>query len=112
MSRYDWSNIIYLLIFDEVLKSWLYNSVNYWIDLLVLVNCEWSEWILGDCSKECGGGARINKRVHKSEASHGGDECSGDSNSTQPCNIQECPGTLFWLFKVLFSQVTILKIRI
>ena len=79
---------------------------------LVLVNCEWGEWNSGDCSKECGGGTRINKRVHKIEASHGGDECSGDSNSTQPCNTQECPGRLFQFCKFLFSQVMILNIRI
>ena len=86
--------------------------MNYWIDLFILVKCEWGEWILGDCSKECGGGARINKRVHKIEATHGGDECSGDSNSTQPCNTQECPGWLFLFYNFLYSQVMVLSISI
>ena len=72
-----------------------YNLANDWVNLFILVNCEWGEWILGGCSKECGGGVRINKRNHKIEASYGGDECSGGSNSTQPCNTQECPGMFF-----------------
>ena len=56
------------------------------------MDCEWGEWQLGECSKECGGGTRINTRSLKVIAAHGGVECSGLSNVTEMCNTQECPG--------------------
>ena len=31
-------------------------------------------------------------RTRKVEASNGGMECSGSSNITQDCNVEECPG--------------------
>ena len=62
---------------------------------VLLVDCEWDKWRLGDCSKECGGGIRINTRAIKQKAEHGGVECPGSSNVTEICNIQNCPGKFF-----------------
>ena len=52
---------------------------------------------MGDCSEDCGGGSRINKRSPTVEASFGGKECVGSSNVTEICNIQECPGIHYFL---------------
>ena len=56
------------------------------------VDCEWKEWIIGECSKECGGGIRINVREPKIDAENGGQQCFGSANITESCNTQECPG--------------------
>jgi len=55
------------------------------------VDCEWSEWKIGECSKQCGGGRRINKREQNVLAAHGGRECSGPTELDEPCNTHECP---------------------
>ena len=65
--------------------------------ILSLVDCIWGEWQMGDCSEDCGGGSRINKRSPTVEASFGGKECVGSSNVTEICNIQECPGIYYFL---------------
>ena len=59
-----------------------------------VVNCEWSKWQIGECSEECGGGTRVDTREVIVAASHDGAECSGLSNITEDCNLQECPGKL------------------
>ena len=58
----------------------------------ILVDCEWDEWKIGECSKLCGGGKRTNIRNKKVEAAYGGTECSGDSIATETCNVGVCPG--------------------
>ena len=58
----------------------------------LLVDCEWDDWKIGICSKECGGGTRTNVRTPKIDAAHGGEECNGSSNITESCNTHECPG--------------------
>ena len=59
---------------------------------IIQVNCEWDEWVIGQCSKECGGGKRMNARSIKVNATNGGTNCSGVSEVTEICNIQDCPG--------------------
>ena len=58
----------------------------------IVVHCEWNDWVVGECSKECGGGTRTNTRTEKESASQGGDECVGLSSLEESCNVQECPG--------------------
>ena len=41
---------------------------------------------------ECGGGSRVDTRKVTVSAAYGGTECSGLSNITENCNLQECPG--------------------
>ena len=56
------------------------------------VDCEyglWEKW--SPCSKPCGGGDQTRLRGIKIEAKFGGNDCSGDMEETQSCNIQNCP---------------------
>ena len=57
------------------------------------INCEWNEWQIGECSKTCGGGTRSNNRTKNVEEMHGG-VCEGESTVNEPCNTQDCPGSI------------------
>ena len=57
-----------------------------------LVHCEWEEWQIGECSKSCGGGVVTKTRTKKTLAAHGGEECEGETEISESCNVQECPG--------------------
>jgi len=54
------------------------------------VDCEWNEWVLGDCSTTCGNGTQINKRTKLQEELHGG-VCVGEPMETLGCNVAVCP---------------------
>ena len=71
------------------------------ITKFLLVDCEWGVWKIGQCSVECGTGTRLNTREPIVLAAYGGKECSGLSNATEICNIQECPG----LFQVSWPNL-------
>ena len=58
---------------------------------LMTVDCVWSSWFPGRCSKSCGGGERINTRFKKVVEKHGG-SCSGNFNVTDTCHTNLCPG--------------------
>ena len=60
--------------------------------IIVKVHCEWNDWVIGECSMECGGGMRTNTRTEKVSAEHEGDECTGPASIDESCNVQECPG--------------------
>ena len=60
--------------------------------LSFLVDCKWGNWTFGECSSSCGGGIRLDTRQELIHATNGGNECTGPSNLTENCNIQECPG--------------------
>ena len=55
-----------------------------------LVDCQWGNWIHGECSKTCGGGVQTNQRKKITEALFGGEECVGDATEEKECNVQEC----------------------
>lgn len=57
-----------------------------------IVHCEWNDWVIGECDKECGGGNRTNTRTEKESAAHEGDECPGPASVVESCNVKECPG--------------------
>ena len=57
------------------------------------IDCEWTNWEIGSCSKECEGGTRTNTRVKKVTDSNGGN-CDGESTVQESCNEQDCPGML------------------
>ena len=70
---------------------------NYNTDIIpnfnnVVVHCEWDDWVIGECNKECGGGMRTNTRTEKVSAEHGGEECPGPASVDESCNVHECPG--------------------
>ena len=56
------------------------------------IHCEWNDWVLGDCSKECGTGTRINTRTKSVEEINGG-TCTGQATEEEECLIVECPGS-------------------
>ena len=58
-----------------------------------LVDCQWAEWQIGDCSETCGDGVRENHRVKLTEALFGGAPCEGKPKATESCNNGICPGT-------------------
>ena len=57
----------------------------------IAVDCQWGEWKLGECSATCGNGTRTNTRTKLTEEQNGG-TCSGSTNETETCNVQNCPG--------------------
>ena len=57
-----------------------------------LVDCEWGQFKIGECSQTCGGGMRTNTRSRIVTAEHGGVECQGLNAVEESCNNQECPG--------------------
>ena len=59
---------------------------------LYSVDCEWSDWSIGDCSKICGGGTRTKTRTEKLPAAHGGVTCEGFASIAENCSTHECPG--------------------
>ena len=93
MSWYDYLTRIYILqnCNTNLTYSYIDNNLNLRFHYGI-VDCEWSDWITGECTKSCGIGARINTRTEKVPAMHGGEGCKGDSSLPETCNVQECPG--------------------
>ena len=60
-----------------------------------IVDCGWTPWIIGACSKSCGGGIRTRIRTVKVAAQHGGGECEGAKSIEEWCNVQDCPGYIY-----------------
>jgi len=61
-----------------------------------IVNCEWSGWVDGDCSRECGSGQMTSTRTVDSIEENGGTSCSGPSTKTEECLVKECPVHCEW----------------
>ena len=64
--------------------------------LLVSVDCKWGEWEIGECSKDCGGGVRLNLRQKTQEDLFGGEPCEGVATAEEDCNTHNCPGSILW----------------
>ena len=56
------------------------------------MDCEWDDWVEGDCSRTCGAGQQNNTRVKLVEEANGG-TCTGESSNVTSCLVSECPGT-------------------
>lgn len=56
------------------------------------VNCQWSSWNSGSCSKTCGGGSITKIRTKTVQEANGG-SCQGQSSRIENCNSNLCPGT-------------------
>ena len=61
--------------------------------LNLAIHCMWNDWVLGECSKQCGTGARTNTRTKKVVEKDGG-TCTGQPTEEEECKIKECPGML------------------
>ena len=59
----------------------------------IKVDCQWSAWTMGDCSKACNGGKRTKTRIKVAEEQLGG-ECKGLSSVSEPCNEFGCPSNI------------------
>ena len=68
------------------------NSNFFILPIHNVVHCEWDDWVLGECSKSCGGGTLTQTRQVKVESQHGGEECTGADTLEVSCNVDECPG--------------------
>ena len=62
-------------------------------NLVPPVDCEWSDWQIGECSQTCRGGTRTNFRKITKEANHGG-TCDGKTTMKETCNEKPCPRKL------------------
>ena len=57
---------------------------------LAPVDCVWSDWEYGQCSKTCGGGTKTKYRKELVQQSNGGKACAGSTWEAQDCNTQAC----------------------
>ena len=58
------------------------------------VDCQWSSWTYGECSKSCGKGKRGRTRTKAVTEKFGG-TCDGPSFVYEDCVNQPCPGVIF-----------------
>ena len=59
------------------------------------VDGQWGEWHSSTCSKSCGGGKITKTRECNNPAPSGlGRDCIGNSEETQDCNVENCPGMI------------------
>ena len=57
----------------------------------VSVDCEWGEFVPGDCSVTCGNGTETMSRTILKEAMFGGNPCEGETSVVKSCFIADCP---------------------
>ena len=71
---------------------YIYNTLTYIICINdISVDCEWGDWVEGDCSATCGTGEQNNTRTKLVEEAHGG-TCTGGYTNVTSCLVVECPG--------------------
>ena len=75
-------------------EHFVWNLATCWYKIVnsFAVDGEWSSWIIGPCSKTCGGGIQTKTRVCDDEC--GGGKCKGSSTSSIKCNDVCCPGKI------------------
>ena len=54
------TSIIYNIVYISLIQLHLFFSTS---NIIYIVHCEWSDLVEGECSEECGGGMKINKRT-------------------------------------------------
>ena len=62
-----------------------------------LVDGRWSKWVVGPCSKTCGGGVQnFTRECNNPKPSCGGEQCKGGNYFAYPgkCNNFCCPGKM------------------
>ena len=57
----------------------------------ILVDCEWADWVEGECSTTCGLGVQNNTRIKLIEEAYGG-TCIGEYNNVTDCELEKCLG--------------------
>ena len=66
------------------------------------VNCEWDNWVEGNCSVTCGNGTQINTRTKTVNATDGGIECEGEAIENITCTLKVCPGKAMQIFRFFY----------
>ena len=56
------------------------------------MNCRWSSWRWGGCSKNCGRGVKYGTRHIVCHAKNGGRGCTGGSRTSKSCFVRSCGG--------------------
>ena len=75
------------------------------ICIVIVVDCIWGEWFLGECSAECGGGIELDFRHKIQEELFGGKPCEGEHIRHEDCNTHNCPSmTLYRLYQSLYRN--------
>ena len=70
----------------------MYNRHTYIICInCISVDCEWGDWVEGECSTTCGPGVQNNTRIKLIEEAFGG-TCIGEYNNVTNCELEPCPG--------------------
>ena len=80
---------LFFILFECKLFRQLYDELS-----ILVIHCEWDEWVIGACSAECGVGTRTNTRVKLVEELNGG-TCTGQPEEIEECMDVECPGEKF-----------------
>ena len=76
------------------------------LHLFPLVQCEWNEWQIGECSQTCGGGTRTDSRTKKTEEANGV-ICIGDKTKQEVCNAQDCPRKFIKYWIIILGKLLI-----
>ena len=80
--------------------------------LFVLVDCIWTDWTWGSCSKTCGGGTQSGTRAISQAAKNGGNDCTGSSTTTRSCNPHACPTPGEWKTRALLMiMIWVLRLQ-
>ena len=77
---------------EMLCMAYIYNARAYIICInYIVVDCEWGDWVEGDCSATCGAGQQNNTRTKLVEEAHGGN-CTGESTNVTSCVVVQCLG--------------------
>ena len=72
--------------------------------IVIVVDCIWGEWFLGECSAECGGGIELDFRHKIQEELFGGKPCEGEHIRHEDCNTHNCPSMPYQLYQSLYKE--------
>ena len=79
------------------------------------MNCEWTDWQIGECSVSCGIGTRTEIRSKSVEEKNGG-VCIGETTVQADCHDAVCPGKILYTLFLsnrdlyLYPHITMLNI--
>ena len=79
---------------------------------IYIVDGGWSNWLVGNCSKLCGGGNKTKIRTCNNPApSCGGNNCIGETVETVECNTNPCIGMWLCMYVCMYTYIMYLYIR-
>ena len=85
--------LLFITKHDRKSCEWLPFYLRYISENLpFVVDCEWNDWNIGECSVSCGGGKKTSTRSKRVVERYGGSSCVGNSTKEENCNEHNCPG--------------------